>query len=493
MKRVKKSLSVLITITMLATAVLTFAATAFADDAPQKAPVNTDVAPQLQAYTDLLGLLQQKKPIADIRAKYDAGFKQNVLGVDGSIKAGDPVINENLTFVLDHAADGSLSYEQTAQALDKGLQWYFYFLVKNLLNVGGKTALTAGDQATAQAFVDKTALVYTTALDATVKATDAAFGTKSSAFLTDTVIPGFKSDIEKKDVTSFNVHRQLLDKTLIKVFSLATLSSAKSVQTLSAAEKPAEVIKGFFNFMSVYGYLHGGNAVDADVIYNAFASGDASKINAAAIEKAVIRCNIAKVSAYTIEVLEKLEKKDAAGAAGTGGELAGFYGALEPFLGTAYAPELNDRILAASAAGNADEVRAIGYEMAVSAATIDGLAFKAGDQSALVNGNAQTVTASYIDKKSGRTLVPTRYLELLGFAVSFDNATKTAKVAKDGVTLALTIGSDSVTKNGEPIADYKLDQAVVVNSNVTYLPLRAIAELSGNHIYFKQGQVIVIK
>ncbi|WP_308636693.1 copper amine oxidase N-terminal domain-containing protein [Paenibacillus silvisoli] len=496
MNRMKKSLSILLTITMLAASVFAFAATAFADDAPQKAPVNTDVAPQVKAYENLLDMFAQKKPIADIQKQYNADFKQNVLGVDGSIKAGDPVVNENISFVLDNAVSGKLTYAQAEQAVDKGLQWYFYFLIKNLTNAGAKTALTNGDKAAAQAFIDKTVLVYGSVLDKTVKATDSAYGTSSSALLNDTVLPGFKADIEKGDVTALNVHRQLLDKTLIKVFGLATLSVAEKVGSLADADKPAAVIQGFFYYMSVYGYLKGGDAVDADIIFKAFASGDAKKISPAAIRKALVRCNIAKVSAYTIEVLEKLEKKDVAGAAGTGGELYGFFSALEPFLGAAAFAEakpLLTQILAASAAGNADEVRAIGFKMAVYAAKVDGIDFKVGDKQVAVAGKAQDATPSFIEKSSGRTLVPTRYLELLGFQVNFDNATKTANVTKDGVTLSLTIGSDAVVKNGEPVADVKLDQPVVVKNSVTYLPLRAIAELSGNHIYFEKGQVIVIK
>ncbi|WP_177246128.1 copper amine oxidase N-terminal domain-containing protein [Paenibacillus sp. BC26] len=495
MNRMKKSLSILLTISMLVAAVFTFAATAFADDAPQKAPVNTDVAPQLKAYQNLLDMFAQKKPVADIKKQYEADFKLNVKGVDDSIKAGDPVVNENINFVLENAVAGKLTYEQTQQAVDKGLQWYFYFLIKNLTNVGAKGALTAGDPVKAQEFIDKTLAVYNAALDATVKATDSKFGTSTSKLVTETLFPAFKADIEKKDVTSLNVHRQLLDKTLIKVFALATLAAADDVQKVAAAEKPAAIIKGYFYYMSVYGYLKGGDAPDADIVYKAFASGDAKQFNYDAIKKAIIRCNIAKVSAYTIEVLEKLEKGDVAGAAGTGGELYGFFAALEPFLGETYkeAKSLTDEILVASAAGNADAVRAIGYKMAAYAATVDGISFNVGDKEVAVSGQAQAVTPSFIEKATGRTLVPTRYLQLLGFQVDFNNTTKTASVTKDGVTLALTIGSDAVLKNGEPVADFKLDQPVVVKDSVTYLPLRAIAELSGNHIYFEKGHVIVIK
>ncbi|REE91454.1 copper amine oxidase-like protein [Paenibacillus taihuensis] len=496
MNRMKKSLSVLLTVTMLAAAVFAFAATAFADDSPQKAPVNTDVAPQLAAYKNILGMFEQKKAIADIKAQYVSDFEKNVLGVDGSIKAGDPVVNENIRFVLDNAVAGKLTYAQAEQAVDKGLQWYFYFLIKNLTNTGAKGALAAGDQAGAQAFITKATQVYTDVLDATAKMVDSTYGTTTSELLNQTVLPAFKSDIDSKDVTKLNVHRQLLDKTLIKIFNLATLAQADRMKSLSTDEQPAAVIEGYFYFMSVYGYLHGGDAVDADVVYKAFGSGDPKQVHAEAIRKAIIRCNVAKVSAYTIEILEKLEKKDAAGAAGTGGELYGFFAALEPFFAPgvyAEAKQLNDDILAASAAGDADKVRAIGYQMASYAVQIDGIAFKIGDKQVVVNGKAQNVTASYAEKSTNRTLVPTRYLELLGFAVAYDNATKTAKVTKDGVTLALKIGSDVVTKNGEAIADYKLDQPVVVKGGFTYLPLRAIAELSENHIYFDKGQVIVIK
>ncbi|RAP73994.1 copper amine oxidase N-terminal domain-containing protein [Paenibacillus montanisoli] len=496
MNRMKKSLSILLTITMLAASVFAFAATAFADDAPTKAPVNTDVAPQVKAYQNLLDMFAQKKPIADIEKQYAADFKQNVKGIDDSIKAGDPVVNENIEFVLSNAVAGKLTYAQAEQAVDKGLQWYFYFLIKNLTNAGAKTALTNGDKAAAQAFIDKSVLVYTSVLDQTVKMTDSVYGTSSSALLNDTVLPGFKADIEKGDVKALNVHRQLLDKTLIKVYGLATLSVAEKVGTLAAADQPAAVIQGYFYFNSVYGYLKGGDAPDADLINKAFASGDAKKISPSAIRKALARCNIAKVSAYTTEVLEKLKKNDVTGAAGTGGELYGFFSALEPHLDAAVYAEakpLLDQVLAASGEGNADAVRAVGFKMAVYAAKVDGIDFKVGDKQVAVAGEALNVTPSFIEKSTGRTLVPTRYLELLGFVVNFDNATKTANVSKDGVTLSLKIGSDAVLKNGEPVADFKLDQPVVVKNSVTYLPLRAIAELSGNHIYYEKGQVIVIK
>ncbi|MFC5647746.1 stalk domain-containing protein [Paenibacillus solisilvae] len=495
MNRLNKSVSVLLTISMLAAAFFTFAVTAFADDLPSKPTVNQDVAPQLKAFADLKQQFADKKPIADIKAAYIASFEKNVLAIDSSIKAGDPLVNENIRFVLDQAVAGTLSYQQAEQAVDKGLQFYFFFIIKNLLNTGAKTALTAGDQATAQAFVDKAALVYTSALEATVQATDDHF-TISQKAVFDQVLPLFKDDIAKKDLVQFNVHRQLIDKTLIKVFALAALSYAQKISALPAAEQPAAVIAGYFTYQSVYGYLRGGDAVDADIVNKAFASGDVKKINAAAIKRAITRCFVAKVSAYSIEVTEKIGKKDLAGAAATGGELVGFFAANEPFLGENYkeAQALNPQILTASAAGDTAAIKLLTNKMAEYLVQLDGITFKPGTKAVTVNGANQTVAAAaFVQKSTFRTLVPTRYLELLGYTVNYVAATKTAVVSKDGITLELAIGANTVVKNGEVIKDFKLDQPVVVKDKATFLPLRAIAELSGNHAYYYNGQVIVIK
>jgi beta-lactamase regulating signal transducer with metallopeptidase domain len=75
------------------------------------------------------------------------------------------------------------------------------------------------------------------------------------------------------------------------------------------------------------------------------------------------------------------------------------------------------------------------------------------------------------------TLVPLRTItEELGADVRWDPSTQTVTAEKDGITLTLEIGSDSLTRNGEQIA---LDEPAQIVDETILVPIRAIAENLG--------------
>jgi len=81
----------------------------------------------------------------------------------------------------------------------------------------------------------------------------------------------------------------------------------------------------------------------------------------------------------------------------------------------------------------------------------------------------------------GRTLVPLRAIfEALGASVEWDGATKTVTSQKDDITIRLTIGANTIYRNG---AGVELDvPAQIVGEGYTMVPARAIAESYGVNV-----------
>lgn len=81
---------------------------------------------------------------------------------------------------------------------------------------------------------------------------------------------------------------------------------------------------------------------------------------------------------------------------------------------------------------------------------------------------------------NGRLMVPLRPLsEALGADVSYDGATDTATVKKDGITLVLNFKTGTVAKNGETLT---VDPAPQIVNGRTVVPLRFISEAFGNKV-----------
>jgi len=93
-----------------------------------------------------------------------------------------------------------------------------------------------------------------------------------------------------------------------------------------------------------------------------------------------------------------------------------------------------------------------------------------------LNGNELTTDTAPIIK-SGNTLVPIRVIsENLGAEVSWDNATRTATVVKDGVTIKLTADKWSANVDGKSVA---ISWPVTLYNSRTLVPIRFVAENLG--------------
>ncbi|WP_312647525.1 stalk domain-containing protein [Aminipila sp.] len=107
-----------------------------------------------------------------------------------------------------------------------------------------------------------------------------------------------------------------------------------------------------------------------------------------------------------------------------------------------------------------------------------------------VNFNNST-GAPFVDN-SNRTQVPLRIaMESYGCQVSWDQASQTAIVEKDGVKVEVPIGANYILKNGVKIPN---DTAALVKDDRTYLPIRAVLEAFGANVSWDQTtQTVVIK
>ncbi len=102
-----------------------------------------------------------------------------------------------------------------------------------------------------------------------------------------------------------------------------------------------------------------------------------------------------------------------------------------------------------------------------------------GSKIAYINGEAQTLDAAPINRKN-RTMLPVRFLaNAFGIdndGIHWDAATRTATLKNASVTISVTIDAPTMTVNGQSVA---LDSPAIIESNRTYLPVRAIANALG--------------
>ncbi|GEM_PF-1383944 len=125
---------------------------------------------------------------------------------------------------------------------------------------------------------------------------------------------------------------------------------------------------------------------------------------------------------------------------------------------------------------------------------IDNAEFVIGMSQYFVNDQTPGISmdaAPYIDVASGRTLVPVRYLgDALGATTNWDANTQEVTVTTAVYNIAMTIGSATLTVNGQAQA---LDQAPVINNGRTYLPARWVANALGYQVDWNaQYQIVII-
>ena len=102
-----------------------------------------------------------------------------------------------------------------------------------------------------------------------------------------------------------------------------------------------------------------------------------------------------------------------------------------------------------------------------------------GSTTAYINGEAKTLDAAPINRNN-RTMLPVRFLAnafgVPDSGIEWDGATSTATLKNESVTIVIRIGASQMTVNGKAVT---LDSPARIESNRTYLPVRAIANALG--------------
>lgn len=78
--------------------------------------------------------------------------------------------------------------------------------------------------------------------------------------------------------------------------------------------------------------------------------------------------------------------------------------------------------------------------------------------------------------ENGRTLIPVRMAEQLGYKVTWNESSRTVFLSKDNTNIILTIGNDVAVVNGKEV---KLDVPAEITQSRTFVPVRFVAENFG--------------
>lgn len=216
-------------------------------------------------------------------------------------------IDQHITTVLNAGKDGSMDKVVVEQIFDKLMQKVFYTTIKQEFaeieeNWDNKDAVKEE--------VEEAKEFYKI-LQSTVEKRDAAYGTT----LVDTINGGFseiESAVEKGDTLAFAFGKQIIDKTLMKTFYLATGALPYGYATKAAAEakKNAEEAKveqaeGWAFYQSIYPYMKKYAAAEADYILKQFdLQTDVKTLDPEAINKAFVR-GLTKVALNEYEESEE--------------------------------------------------------------------------------------------------------------------------------------------------------------------------------------------
>lgn len=115
---------------------------------------------------------------------------------------------------------------------------------------------------------------------------------------------------------------------------------------------------------------------------------------------------------------------------------------------------------------------------------------KINDVNYTVNGQAKKMDAKPFISNS-RTLVPLRFIiEAIGGDVAWDGDSRVVTVNSKGKNIILPIDSKKITVDGREIA---IDQAAIIKSDRTYVPIRFVAENLGMNVnYINESREIEI-
>ncbi|MCD8390330.1 MAG: hypothetical protein LUD03_00625 [Firmicutes bacterium] len=112
---------------------------------------------------------------------------------------------------------------------------------------------------------------------------------------------------------------------------------------------------------------------------------------------------------------------------------------------------------------------------------------------ALVNGEPYTITSGDAEIqpiiRNDRTMVPVRFIsEAFGANVEWDGGAQSVTVTTPDAEVKLTIGSAEYTVNG---TQKTMDSEAFIESDATFIPLRAVAESLGYNVEWNSGAIAV--
>ncbi|PGS52586.1 hypothetical protein [Bacillus sp. AFS041924] len=200
-------------------------------------------------------------------------------------------IDQHITNALQAGKDGSMNPVVVKQIFDKLMQKVFYTSIKHDFK---EIEEMWSDKEVVKEELEE-AKGYYAILQSTVEKRDAANGTK----LVDAIAGGF-SEIEKAieadDLLGFQLGKQVVDKTMIKTFYLATGNNPNGYAYKAAEaaksdkdEAIVEQAEGWAFYQSIYSYLNGHAPEQAALILEQFdLQNDVSKLDAEKVNKAFV-------------------------------------------------------------------------------------------------------------------------------------------------------------------------------------------------------------
>jgi uncharacterized protein YeaO (DUF488 family) len=201
-------------------------------------------------------------------------------------------IDQHIVTALQAGKDGTMEPVVVKQLFDKLMQKVFYTSIKHdfkeIDEMWSDKEVVKEELAEAKA--------YYAILQSTVEKRDAANGTK----MVDVISGGFgeiEAAIEADDNLGFQLGKQIIDKTLIKTFYLATgnIPNGYAFKASEAAktdkdEAKVEQAEGWAFYQSLYSYLNGHSPEEAAYILQQFdLQNDVTKLDAVNVNKAFVR------------------------------------------------------------------------------------------------------------------------------------------------------------------------------------------------------------
>ncbi|KQU17285.1 hypothetical protein ASG65_08345 [Bacillus sp. Leaf13] len=201
-------------------------------------------------------------------------------------------LDQHITTALQAGKEGTMDKVVVKQIFDKLMQKVFYTTMKHdFTEVDEKW----GNKEDVTKEIEE-AKGYYAILQSTVEKRDAAYGTN----MVDVIAGGFaemEKAVEADDQVGFALGKQVVDKTIMKTFYLATgaVPNGYATKVAEAAKKDKEEAKveqaeGWAFYQSLFGYLNGHAPEEAAFIQQQFdLQTDSAKLDPAEVNKAFVR------------------------------------------------------------------------------------------------------------------------------------------------------------------------------------------------------------